>query len=105
MQIPMLAIRRLHLPRRTRGHVVDELVMLRIEPRLLTLYIERDPSPFGIDRAVKRAGAIEPALCRLYARGVALVACARDGVADLLLVAFSKSARLLNPLGQLVQIY
>src|SRR5262249_46657386 len=99
----MLPRRGLAPPRRTRCHVVDELVMLLREAVLLTLDKERDLAPLQRPIGVAEgAGAVLLAFRCFDALSVAFDASLLDDGADLLLGLFGQAASL-DVIGELVE--
>src|SRR5215813_7358690 len=89
-----------------RGHVVDEVVMLRIEPVLLTLAVQRDLGPIELAIGVAEStGAVLLSLRRLDALGVTDGARVLDLAADFLLVGVAQTAIcLLDTVGKGVNV-
>ena len=98
----MLPRRRLAPVDGPRRHIVDELVVLDIEPVLLTLHKERDLGPFKRSISVaERAGPMLPGLRRLDAFGVTNGAGVLDLGAYPLLVGVAQTAvRFFDAIGE-----
>ena len=74
-------------PHSARRHVVNEVMMLRIEPELLALAVKRHFGPLERPIGVaERAGAVLPGLRCIHSFGVAKSARVLDLAADLPLV-------------------